>query len=187
MPTLIDTPSFTANEVYEIQATDSVEGAAAGASYDGIGLSNQPHQQLANRTAFLYGRQQTNVANIAALQSFIGLFKGSMGRNGYIEFPYADVNRGQVVAVVQWGSYFPPGGDGQDATYSIVWPTAFPNACVWAMAALSNSSANINCGKLVMETVGFTATAGTFMSDNIGGALSGQAPNDGFYWLAIGF
>lgn len=38
MVLLIDTPSFTANEVYEIQATDAVEGAASGASFGGIGL-----------------------------------------------------------------------------------------------------------------------------------------------------
>ena len=50
MALLIDSPSFTANEVYEIQATDPVEGAASGASFGGLGLSNQPHQQLANRT-----------------------------------------------------------------------------------------------------------------------------------------
>ncbi len=187
MPTLIDSPSFTTNEVYEIQATDPVEGAATGASYGGIGLSNQPHQQLANRTSLLYGRQQTNMANIAALQAFTGQFKGMMAASGYVEVPFVDAIRGQIVAVVQWGSYFPPGGDGQDATYSISWPTSFPNACVWAMAALSNSSANKSCGKLVMETVSFTTTTGTFMSDFIGGSTSTQAPNDGFYWIAIGF
>jgi hypothetical protein len=53
MVLLIDNPTFTANEVYEIQATDPVEGSATGASFGGLGLSNQPHQQLANRTAFL--------------------------------------------------------------------------------------------------------------------------------------
>ena len=70
MALLIDSPSFTANEVYEIQATDAVEGAATGASFGGLGLSNQPHQQLANRTAFLKQRQDTNIGNIAALQAF---------------------------------------------------------------------------------------------------------------------
>ena len=73
MALLIDSPSFTANEVYEIQATDAVEGAATGASFGGLGLSNQPHQQLANRTAFLKQRQDTNVGNIAALQAFTTL------------------------------------------------------------------------------------------------------------------
>ncbi len=35
MSTLTDSPEFTANEAYEIQATDPLEGAAAGASYGG--------------------------------------------------------------------------------------------------------------------------------------------------------
>lgn len=85
MATLIDGTSgeWTSNEVYEIQQTDKVEGAASGASFGGIGIANQPHQQLANRTAFLYGRQQTNIANIAALQSQIA----SMGtRNAWTNY-----------------------------------------------------------------------------------------------------
>src|ERR1017187_1771859 len=57
MATLIDAAEFTSNEVYQIQATDPVEGAASGASFSGTGISNQPHQQLANRTTFLKQRQ----------------------------------------------------------------------------------------------------------------------------------
>lgn len=68
MTTLIDNPpsSWTSNEVYEIAATDPVQGAATGAAFSGLGQINQPHQQLANRTAFLKGRQDTNIANISA-------------------------------------------------------------------------------------------------------------------------
>ncbi len=77
-----DAPEFTANEVYEIQATDNVEGAASGASFGGIGLSNQPHQQLANRTAFLKQRQDVNISNIAALLAFMSGFTGTMGASG---------------------------------------------------------------------------------------------------------
>jgi hypothetical protein len=54
MSNLIDSAEFTFNEIVEFNATDFVEGAAVGASFGGIGLDNQPHQQLANRTAFLY-------------------------------------------------------------------------------------------------------------------------------------
>lgn len=68
MGTLIDNPEYTSNEIYEIQQTDKLEGAAAGASFNGIGVTNQPHQQLANRTAFLYARQNTNIGNITTLQ-----------------------------------------------------------------------------------------------------------------------
>ena len=46
MATLIDSPEYTANEIYEIQQTDPVEGAGTGASFSGIGVSNEPHQQL---------------------------------------------------------------------------------------------------------------------------------------------
>lgn len=187
MVLLIDNPSFTANEVYEIQATDSVEGAATGASFGGIGLSNQPHQQLANRTAFLKQRQDTNIGNIAALQSFTGLFKGLMAADGYAQIPFVDVNRGLITATVQWGSVFPSGGLGKDATYTVSWPLQFPNACVWALASLSNSSADVLAGKLVMETVGLTVVAGIFMSDFLSGASDSSHTNNGFYWVAIGF
>jgi len=73
MANLIDSPEYTTNEVYEIAQTDKVEGAAAGASFGGIGVSNEPHQQLANRTAFLYGRQNTNIANITTIQGQVAV------------------------------------------------------------------------------------------------------------------
>src|ERR1700735_5482569 len=108
MVLLIDSPSFTANEVYEIQATDPVEGAAAGASFSGLGVSNQPHQQLANRTAFLKQRQDTNINNISVLQAFVAGFTGSLQTNGYLEIPLNDVQRGQASALIQWGYYSLP-------------------------------------------------------------------------------
>src|SRR5882757_7345643 len=106
MATLVDTPNYIANEIYEIVATDPVEGAASGASFDGIGISNQPHQQLANRTSFLKQRQDINIATIEVLQSLIGRFVGSIDGNGYLKIPVADVNRGSVSAIVEWGSMF---------------------------------------------------------------------------------
>jgi hypothetical protein len=187
MALLIDSPSFTANEVYKIQATDAVEGAATGASFGGIGLSNQPHQQLANRTAFVKQRQDTNIGNISALQSFTALFKGLMSGNGYLQVPFVDINRGLITATVQWGAMFPSGGLGKDQIYAVTWPLQFPNACVWALASLSNSTADTLAGKLVMETVGFTITNGVFMSDFISGASDSSHTNDGFYWISAGF
>jgi len=68
----------------------------------------------------------------------------------------------------------------------VTWPKAFPNACLWSIATLSNSQALVNTGKLIIDIVSFTTTAGTFRSDLIGG-VGGQKPNDGFYWMAIGF
>jgi hypothetical protein len=111
MATLNDTPSFTANEVYEIAATDLVEGAATGASFGGIGVSNEPHQQLANRTAFLKQRQDINIANLATLLGFMANFTGSLQPTGYLEIPIADINRGSVSAIIQWGSITIAQGD----------------------------------------------------------------------------
>ncbi len=186
MATLIDAAEFTSNEVYQIQATDPVEGAASGASFSGTGISNQPHQQLANRTAFLKQRQDVNISNIGVLQAFMANFAGAMGANGYLAIPLADVNRGSIVAIVQWGAMFPGGGLGEDTSYAVTWPTAFPNACVWSSAALANSRALRNTGQLIIDIVSFTTTTGTFRSDLIRG-VDDQLPNDGFYWMAIGF
>ena len=105
MATLIDAAEFTSNEVYQIQATDPVEGAASGASFSGTGISNQPHQQLANRTAFLKQRQDVNIANISTMLGFMGEFQGSMQLNGYVELPFSDIARGSIVALVQWGTF----------------------------------------------------------------------------------
>ncbi|MDO8433501.1 MAG: hypothetical protein Q7S58_13940 [Candidatus Binatus sp.] len=186
MATLVDTPIYIANEVYEIQATDPVEGAAIDAGFDGIGIANQPHQQLANRTSFLKQRQDINIASIEVLQSFMTRFVGSIDGNGYLKIPVADINRGAVSAIVEWGSQFPGGGLDLNTTYQVTWPLAFPNSCLWTMAALSNSTA-VNTGKVIIDVVSLTRTVGVFRSDRIGGALVTQKPNDGFYWMAIGF
>src|SRR5689334_4180034 len=129
MATLIDSPEYTANEIYEIQQTDAVEGAGVGASFGGIGVSNEPHQQLANRTSFLYGRQNTNIANIAALQSFVAGFTGSLKTAGYLKIPLTDVSRGAAVAIIQWGYYaLPQQAIPVDQQYIVTWPIPFPNA-----------------------------------------------------------
>ncbi len=187
MSTLFDDPSFTANEVYEIQATDPVEGAAAGASFGGLGLSNQPHQQLANRTALLKQRQDTNVANISALQAFQALFRGLMGQNGYANIPFVDQNRGLIALVVQWGyraNTATPGGG--DQPLAVSWPIAFPSACLFAMATLARTPTTDNGQDASVQVVSFNATSGTFELDVINGPVyPGTIP--GFYWFAIGF
>lgn len=69
MANLIDNPAgeWINNEVYELQATDPVQGAGSGGAFGGIGYDNQPHQQLANRTAFLNNKRIADEANIALL------------------------------------------------------------------------------------------------------------------------
>ena len=129
MATLIDSPEYTANEIYEIQQADPVEGAAAGASFGGVGISNQPHQQLANRTGFLKQRQDTNIANIAVLQAFVAGFIGSLQGNGYLKIPISDLQRGSVAAIIQWGYYsLTQVRIAQDSRFTVVWPIRFPSA-----------------------------------------------------------
>jgi Putative tail fiber protein gp53-like, C-terminal len=186
MANLIDNAEFTANEVYEIQATDTVEGAAAGASFNGIGLSNQPHQQLANRTAFLKQRQDSNIANIATLQAFIAGFTGSLQQSGYIQIPIADINRGSVIAIVQWGNYslaeLKVSGDTQ---FSVTWPVAFPNACFIALS--SDMWVKASGLSLVGNVVSLSKSGGTFVLDIPDALSSGPEQSNGFNWIAIGF
>jgi Putative tail fiber protein gp53-like, C-terminal len=186
MANLTDNPEFTANEVYEIQATDTVEGAAAGASFDGIGLSNQPHQQLANRTAFLKQRQDSNIANITTLQAFIAGFTGSLQQSGYLQIPIADINRGSAIAIVQWGNY--PLEDLKvvgDQQFNVTWPIEFPNACFIALSTdLWVKATGLN---LVANVVSLTKTGGTFVLDIPDALSNGPEQSNGFNWIAIGF
>lgn len=190
MATLIDAPEFTANEVYEILATDKVEGAAAGASFGGIGLSNQPHQQLANRTAFLKQRQDVNISNIAGLLAFEALFKGSAQPSGYLEIPYMDVNYGLRTMIIEWGNVnFGQPGDGEGLYGPYNFPIPFPNACL-AFVPISMTPENpnkiSNGDAVIMVSNSFLPTSEQFWIwvNQIGNA----GPNSGgFYWIAIGF
>ena len=191
MATLIDVPEFTLNEVYAIQQADPVEGAAADASFAGIGVSNQPHQQLANRTAFLKQQQDTNIGNIAALQAFVAGFTGSLQASGYLQIPINDVQRGQVSALIQWG-YFAlaqlkvP----NDTQYSLNWPVRFPNAILIPPLA-TNYYFKTGGMNLVVSAVAYSVTGATFVLDVPGALLgyNGASPEttNGFSWIAIGF
>jgi hypothetical protein len=191
MAILIDSAEFTADEVYRIAATDKVEGAATGASFSGLGISNQPHQQLANRTAFLKQRQDTNITNIGALQAFVAKFTGSLQTNGYLKVPLADVGRGAVVALIQWGYYtLSAASIGIDSEYTVVWPIPFPNAILIPPLA-TNFYKRTGGGNTAASVVSYDLTGGTFVLD-IPGVLvaSGQSlpeVSNGFSWLAIGF
>lgn len=201
MGTLIDSPSFTANEIYQIQATDPVEGAADGAGFGGIGVSNQPHQQLADRTAFLKQRQDTNIGNIGALQSFTGLFKGLMGVNGYVQIPFIDVNRGLISAWLQWGFCSIDGLVQSQITnkpLTIPFAVEFPSACLWVIAQWASNNQEgagaLAGAALGLETLSISRTQVTFFSDfngtgaiRIASKASGKQGLTGFYWVAIGF
>jgi hypothetical protein len=190
MTTLIDIPEFSANEIYEIQQADAVEGAALGASFGGIGVSNQPHQQLANRTALLKQRQDVNISNITALQSFAAGFAGSLQANGYIQIPIMDVSRGQITAIIQWGYYsLPQVGISQDTEYAVTWPTRFPNAILTPPLA-TNVYFQTGGRNTAASAVSWNSIGGVFVIDvpnGASGSFSGNEKTNGFSWLAIGF
>ena len=191
MATLIDSPEYIANEIYEIQQTDPVEGAGAGANFSGIGVSNEPHQQLANRTAFLYGRQNTNIANISALQSFVAGFTGSLKTAGYLKIPLTDVSRGPAIAIIQWGYYalfqqaIP-----NDTQFTVTWPITFPNAILLPPLATNVYYSTVG-GNTAASVISYGVSGATFVLDVPGTLLQraglGSEQSNGFSWLAIGF
>jgi hypothetical protein len=191
MSTLLDNAEFSANEIYEIAQTDAVEGAGTGASFGGIGISNQPHQQLANRTAFLKQRQDTNVVNIALLQSFVAGFTGSLQTNGYVKIPMADAQRGTVIAIIQWG--FNSIGQtkiANDIQYAVSWPIRFPNAILIPPLA-TNYYSKTGGMNTAASVVTYNQNGATFVLD-VPGDLIGvngatAETSNGFSWLAIGF
>jgi hypothetical protein len=193
MTTLIDNAEFVANEVYEIQQTDPVEGAAVGASSGGIGVSNLPHQQLANRTALVKQRQDANIANIGTLQSFASAFKGSLQSNGYLTIPITDILRGSAAAIIQWGFYpLPQAKISADTQHTVTWPIRFPNAILTPPLA-ANYYFKTNGLNLVVSTVSYSVSGATFVLDVPGSATGpggvglGPEITNGFSWLAIGF
>jgi hypothetical protein len=190
MSTLIDSPEFTANEIYELQQTDAVEGAASRASFGGLGVSNQPHQQLANRTALLKQRQDVNIGNIGVLQIFMAGFTGSLQANGYIQIPVADISRGPTTAIIHWGYYaLPQEQIPEDTEYSVTWPIRFPTAVLTPPLA-TNVYFQTGGRNTVASSVSWNAVGGIFVLDVPGsaaGSFTGPEKSNGFSWLAIGF
>ncbi len=202
MATLTDNPEFTANEVYEIQATDPVEGAATGASFGGIGVDNEPHQQLANRTAFLKQRQDSNISNIAALQAFQALFKSALGPSGWIKLGATDSSLGPVDLIVQWGVIPLLGktpADLENALWQVAFPIPFPNACFriapfWETNK-TTSVGSFESGICVLEAITpYSKTQASFFSDWDGSGkiyIAQQAADGlgltGIGWVAIGY
>ena len=190
MTTLIDNPAFSANEIYELQQTDAVEGAASGASFGGIGISNQPHQQLANRTALLKQRQDVNIGSIAVLQAFMAGFTGSLQANGYIRIPVTDVSRGQISAIIQWGYYaLPQASIPSDTEYPVTWPIRFPNTILTPPLA-TNVYFQTGGRNTAASVVSWNSVGGIFVLDvpnSSYGAFIGNERSNGFSWLAIGF
>jgi hypothetical protein len=202
MATLTDNPEFTANEIYEIQATDPVEGAATGASFGGIGVDNEPHQQLANRTALNYQVSQANKTAIAALQAFQALFTSALGASGWIKLGAKDSNLGPVDLIVQWGVIPLLGktpADLENALWQVTFPIPFPNACFRVMpfweTNKTTSVGSFEGGLCVLEAITPYAKAqASFFSDWDGSGkiyIAQQAADGlgltGIGWIAIGY
>jgi hypothetical protein len=130
-------------DVYEIPQTDTIEGAANGASFGGLGVINQPHQKLLNKINYLK-RQSVQATS-------------DVGPSGWYRFSDNDANLGFLTPIVQWGSIVqsgplrdtgpgPGGGPGSsqlNAILTVTFPIAF-TAAVWSVVvsfALANISA----------------------------------------------
>ncbi len=139
----------------------------------------------------LFGRQNTNIANIAALQSFVAGFTGSLKTAGYLKIPLTDVSRGAAVAIIQWGYYAlsqqPIPADQQ---FIVTWPIPFPNAIL--VPPLATNVYYVTAGgNAVASVVSYNVTGATFVLD-VPGTLMQRAglpseQSNGFSWLAIGF
>jgi hypothetical protein len=207
MASLIDNPAteWISNEVYQIEVTDPCQGHGVGSSFGGLGIHNQPHQQLANRTAFLKQRQDTNIANIAALTAFIDGFIFDEAANGYWKLPATAFSvGGTIFPTLQWGFYSWFGLTAAQVTnesFVITLPTSFPNKLYFAagfiatnltgaQGALANSSMSLEVATPLPSSGPLTQI--TFYADygqagTVKIASATQSGLTGFSWLALGF
>jgi hypothetical protein len=161
-------------DVYEIPQTDTVEGAASGASFGGLGVANQPHQLLLDKINLVRANMLNDEANIAALQALVGLFTSHVGASGYVKVGSQDENLGQITLIWQWGSIIPPSSTSPEVLITFAFPTAFLHA-VWVAYAFPvpantmtysqlNTSIDPNCsvvwppglsgGEILFSTIG---------------------------------
>ncbi len=189
--TLTDAPEYTANEVYEIDQRDPCQGAGLGALFSGIGIQNEPHQQLANRTAFLKGRQDTNIANITTLQAFMAMFTSSVGGSGtgpssvsaggWRKFPQYDAALGLIQMIEQWGI-----GGADNATSGSIWVVTFPIAFLSVVGSLlitmTDGAPYGPTGVVKSGSVSLNGFSAVYSDDP-----SATSPMNPFYWRAIGY
>jgi hypothetical protein len=90
MATLIEDLTYTwvDNDVYKIDKDDPVEGAATSASFSGLGVDNEPHQQLVNKVRFVR----------RSLLAFAAQFTGTLANLGFLRIPV-----GSASILIQWG------------------------------------------------------------------------------------
>jgi hypothetical protein len=181
---------YTDGDVYQIPQTDTVEGAATGASFSGLGVENQPHQVLLNKTKVLRVNQLADEVNISTLLAFKALFSGTLGAyesSSIFKIPFVDSAHGLIQLIIQTGQYI-YNGTGVDAAAFVNWPTSFPNVFGNALAIPVRAPGNTgNDGNDwdVKYVAGSGSTSGaTFVFDRIGSSSGGMYA---FNWWAYGY
>ena len=181
---------YTDGDVYQIPQTDTVEGAATGASFSGLGVDNQPHQVLLNKTKVLRVNQLADEVNISTLLAFKALFSGTLGANeagSIFRIPFLDSAHGLIQLIIQTGQYIYNQG-GVDAAAFVNWPFSFPNAFGNALAIPVRAPGNTgNDGNDwdIKYVAGSGSTSGaTFVFDRIG---TNPGAMYAFNWWAYGY
>lgn len=169
--TITDHPNWADNEVLLIPADAPVEGAKEGGSYGGLGIDNYPHQQLANRTAFLLQL----VGQVASATV------GEAAESGWVAIPFMEGGTTRRNLLVQWGTSqvtIPPN---RRANHAVSWPRQFLSLlCVVAVPILYSTLQDPN-EFLVQYSPGASSTViGEF------GCRSTTSARHDFSWLAIG-
>jgi hypothetical protein len=183
--------AWTNGNVYEIPQTDTVEGAATGASFNGLGVDNQPHQVLLNKVQFLYNRMVgVDEPNISYALAFLGGFASDAGGTGWASFEVTDSSRGNMQLIIQWGEilFGVRLAAGLYGPYSFA--RTFPNMCLnIQITTITNGAADGGYGSgknVIMVPNDLPPSASGFsIYNNAEAAASNSAM--GFYYFAVGF
>lgn len=171
-------------DVYEIQQTDQAEGAASGASFNGLGVENQPHQFLLNKINYLK-------QNLVQATSNVGV-------SGWYRIASQDANLGKINIVEQWGmipaSSVPTINSNNQATITFNFPLAFTTACwvIFPYIALTTSAPNANLfleGAQILPVAPFGTLINTLLLGWFGQGqnVSFSSVVYGIGWRALGF
>ncbi|MFT3973330.1 MAG: hypothetical protein QM699_07735 [Amaricoccus sp.] len=193
MADLTETPAFPEG-IYQIEQTDPVLGGPPNLGA-GLGITNVPLQQLANRTRFLKnavapaalltalktvdgsgagldadlldGKHASEFLEVAAF----GAATQSLSSNGYKKFPGG--------LILQWG------GAGSDAgaggVQERLFPIPFPTSC---LRVIASDGAVSDTGSVahIVSVREFTASGFRYLVTNLNGNLATSV----IHWIAIG-
>lgn len=163
--TVLSATSFTG-------AGTGLTGTAAGLSIGGNAATATSATTAGNITgvaAIANGGTGASTA-AAALAALGGLSVSSsqLSTNGWLKLSNG--------FMIQWGLYTTSGGEG---SYTVTFPTSFPNACFTAVTTIKNNSSTGNDIWTQINSVSKTSMSIQYQS---GGGNTGY----GAYWIAIG-